>query len=257
MAPVMIQILSDLHLETQLSYDFVIRQTAPHLALLGEIGQVADDGLFVCLEKQLDRYWTVFFLFGNHEPLLGSFFGAKSRVREFADRMERLRARSTIGRFVFLDQTRYDVNDSLTILGCTLFSRVTTEQAPETVADHIDAHISDLQQLNAHVSETSAADPQRQIAIFTHHSPTLDDRAVEERHRNSPVSSGFATDLSAEECWANKAVAMWAFGHTHFSCDFSDGLGKRVAANQKGYGSASFEKSFHMRKVFVVGREAA
>ncbi|KAK4232657.1 hypothetical protein C8A03DRAFT_20089, partial [Achaetomium macrosporum] len=96
--------------------------------------------------------------------------------------------------------------------------------------------------------------PQRKIVIFTHHSPTLDPRAVEERHRGSTVQSGFATHLSDEECWTNPSVVMWAFGRTHFSCDFTDELGKRVVANQRGYSAAPSTGS-DVEKVFEVGGE--
>ncbi|KAK3933525.1 hypothetical protein QBC46DRAFT_414706 [Diplogelasinospora grovesii] len=242
------------------------QQTAPNLALLGDIGHVMDDGLFVFLERQLSRYWNAFFLMGNHEPIGSSWPIAKSRVRGFADRMERLRSLSTIGRFVFLDQTRHDVNDTVTVLGCTLFSRIDPEAAAAIssrfvdfqqiqhwmVQDHIDAHLSDLAWLNAQVSGIPRSEPNRQIAIFTHYSPTLDARAVDVKHIDSPVKSGFATDLSTEECWKNKSVVLWAFGHTHFCCDFTDDLGKKIIANQKGY--ASFpKKAFDMKRVYFAG----
>lgn len=269
MSPISFQILSDLHLETHPSYDFRLTQTAPYLALLGDIGHVADDGLFGFLEKQLSRYWIVFYLLGNHEPCHTSWSSAKSRVREFSERMDRLRRRSTIGRFVFLDQTRYDVNDYISILGCTLFSRVLPEQAVAvgtrfvdfkqildwTVEDHVETHLSDLKWLNTQVSEISRTEPHRQIVIFTHYSPTLDTRAVDENHSDSPVMSGFATDLVAEECWKNQSVVLWAFGHTHFSCDFVDDLGKNIIANQKGY-YGFCKKGFEMKKVVLVGTDA-
>lgn len=126
--------MSDLHLETRLSCDFVLKQTAPNLALLGDIGEVIDDGLFAFLDMQLRRYWNVFFVLGNHEPALTSWPDAKRRVRTFSERMENLRARSTIGRFIFLDQTRDDPGRHSyhpAILGCTLFSRITPAQRME------------------------------------------------------------------------------------------------------------------------------
>ncbi|KAK3325025.1 hypothetical protein B0H66DRAFT_615433 [Apodospora peruviana] len=270
------QILSDLHLETHPSYNhYQLKQAAPNLALLGDIDHVADDDLFLFLERQLHWYWNVFFLLGNHEPVSTTWPAAQARVRSFSDRMDRLRTKSTIGRFVFLDgQTRrHDVNEHLTILGCTLFSNVMPDEAVEvgrrmvnfsqiqnwTVQDHVAAHLSDLKWLNEQVDEIARREPQRRIAIFTHHSPTIDPRAVDPRFRDgSPVTSGFATDLSGEECWRNKAVVLWGFGHTHFSCDFEDQLtGKRVATNQKGYYnvvvSKEKEKGFDMRKVVFVG----
>jgi hypothetical protein len=270
MSPVAFQVVSDLHLETEASYkSYSLKQTAPNLALLGDIGRTADDGLFVFLERQLRRYWNVFYVMGNHEPAQGTdWAAAKRRMHLFADRMERLRVTSTIGRFVLLDQMRHDVNETLTILGCTLFSRVADAQAAEvasrlvdfrqirdwTVSDHFDAHASDVRWLNGQVRDIYTNEPHRQIAIFTHYSPTLDARAIDKRYHNSPVMSAFATDLSGEPCWTSPSVCMWAFGHTHFSCDFHDRLGKRVFANQKGYAAAP-ENTFDARKVVMIGRE--
>lgn len=101
------------------------------------------------------------------------------------------------------------------------------------VGDHVAAHLDDLQWLNCQVSEL--AQLKRKVVVFTHHSPSMDQRARNPRYPKSEVDSGFATDLSREECWTNPAVILWAFGHTHYSCDFVEESGKRVVANQKGY----------------------
>lgn len=262
------QILSDLHLETHPSYDFPFKQTAPNLALLGDIGQVNDDRLFIFLQKQLKSYWNVIFLLGNHEPYGTSWSTAKARTLAFRDKMQALRKSSTMGNFVFLDQGRWDVNESLTVLGCTLFSRVGPEETAEvgtrlndfrriqdwSVEDHNAAHESDLAWLNDQVKHISKTEPQRQVAVFTHYSPTLDARAVDPRHSASPVSSGFATDLSREECWTNTNVVFWAFGHTHFNCDFTYSVdGMRVIANQKGY-SLALEAKCDLKRIYTIGR---
>ncbi|KUJ10022.1 uncharacterized protein LY89DRAFT_701040 [Mollisia scopiformis] len=233
MAAAVFQIMSDLHLETHPSYDhFQLEQTAPYLALLGDIGHIGDDRLFAFLEKQLERYWVVYFLLGNHEPHHMSWTLAKAKVKTFAEKMKRLNAKSIVGKFVFLDQTRHDPTKKLTILGCMLFSKVTDEQeyAAEnrfvdfkdilrwTVEDHNLAHESDLRWLNEQVEKIEREEPERKIVIFTHHSPC-----------------GFVTNLRDEKCWKSSTVTMWAFGHTHYKCDFvEEGTGKRVLANQKG-----------------------
>lgn len=69
MAPASFQVVSDLHLETHPSYDFSIKQTAPNIALLGDIGHIIDHGLLTFLERLLNRSWNVFFLLGNHEAV--------------------------------------------------------------------------------------------------------------------------------------------------------------------------------------------
>ncbi|KAK2832651.1 hypothetical protein FQN49_006882, partial [Arthroderma sp. PD_2] len=84
------------------------------------------------------------------------------------------------------------------------------------------------------VEEISQREPQRRIAIFTHHAPSLDPRAVDPKYASSSVTSGFATDLRDQVCWTSPAVKTWAFGHTHYNCSFVD-AGVHVVANQKGY----------------------
>jgi hypothetical protein len=268
MAPVSFQILSDLHLETHPSYDdFQFQNKASYLALLGDIGHVGNEQLYKFLEDQIKRYMIVFFVFGNHEPYHMSLQTAKKKMRAFEAKMEQTRiCSSRVGRFVFLDQTRYDISDTHTVLGCTLFSHVTPQQefSVESLAvdfkdilhwavdDHNLAHESDVKWLNAEVSKIAKEEPQRQIFIFTHHCPSMDSRCVNHRDNHSDVISAFMTDLSSEECWTSTAVKLWAFGHTHYNCDFTDERGKVVLANQKGYQKFP-QKSFDAGKVFQLG----
>ena len=252
-----LQIVSDLHLETHPSYeDFDFPATARYLALLGDIGHICDEAFFKFLERLLSRYETVFFLLGNHEPYHMRLSTAKSRVKSFAAKVERLRATSSIGQFVFLDQTRYDfpgrttADGGMTVLGCTLFSQVVPEQAREVVSrfidfkdiidwdveDHNDSHRADLRWLNDEVEKIGREDPERGVIILTHYSPSIDKRTMNPRYKKSSVDSGFMTDLSDQVCWKSSTVKLWAFGHTHYNLDFQDeGTGKRVVANQKGY----------------------
>lgn len=118
MAPVSFQIMSDLHLETHLSYSsFDFQQSAPYLALLGDIGHVANNQLFPFLETQCERYSIVFFLVGNHDPYHLSFKTAKSKMRAFEAKMGKLHSKSMLGEFVSLDQTRYDITRGCYHLG--------------------------------------------------------------------------------------------------------------------------------------------
>jgi Calcineurin-like phosphoesterase len=258
MPEIKFQIMSDLHLETPLarpSYDdfaATITPQSPYLALLGDIGYTCDTRLFEFLEEQLRHFQIVFFLLGNHEPYGTSFPAAKALVKTFAARMDVMHGSSNIGRFVFLDRTGFEIDEGMTVLGCTLFSRVSEEQVNTVrmfvtdfssiedwdVCDHNKAHDSDVEWLNAQVKSITENEPARKIVIFTHHSPTLAEAATDPKHKedSAQVISGFATDLSNEICWSVAQVKLWAFGHTHFNCDFEDPLTKkRVFANQKGY----------------------
>lgn len=253
------QIMSDLHLETPLArptYDNfaqTIIPQSPYLALLGDIGYACDTRLFEFLEEQLHHFQIVFFLLGNHEAYGTSVPATKALVEAFAARMDEMRSvLKNLGRFVFLDQTRYDIDDGMTVLGCTLFSRVLEEQEGTVkmfvtdfssienweICDHNMAHEGDVNWLNTQVESIMKSEPGRTIVIFTHHSPTLLEAATDPIHTgdSAQVTSAFATDLSKEICWSSAQVKLWAFGHTHFNCDFEDPhTKKRIFANQKGY----------------------
>jgi hypothetical protein len=122
-----------------------------------------------------------------------------------------------------------------------------------TVDDHNLAHQSDLRWLNDQVAKIEREEPERKIVIFIYHSPCGNARANNPKHQGSEVSSGFVTDLRDEGCWKISAVRMWAFGHTHYNCDFEEEVtGKKVLANQKGY-LMMLQKAFNMKATYRLG----
>jgi hypothetical protein len=237
------QILSDLHLESPQAYDlYEFPVTAPNLALLGDIGNVRDAGYFLFLRKQLGRYERVFVVLGNHEPYYTDFPTARRNLREFEKEWK--------GRLVFMDRSRCDVDERVTVLGCTLFSAVPKDQKENvgvglndfykiegwTVEHHDQAHREDLAWLNNEVKKIAGKEPHREVVIFTHHSPTAADIANNPRHKGSLISAGFMTDLTNERCWTERCVKLWGFGHTHWNCEYKDEKTRKlVVANQRGY----------------------
>lgn len=267
------QIVSDLHLENPSAYDFFeVTPHVPYLALLGDIGVVEDTRFFTFIETQLAQFRVVFLLLGNHEPWHSSWPKTRLKISQFSDSVKKRQTLNDamerpLGEFVFLDQTRYEISPDVTILGCTLWSNIAEEYKERIsfgindfyyisdwdVDDHISRHRADLEWLNSQVAQIAASQPERKIAIFTHYSPvTTDPRAAHPKHSNSPLSSGFATDLSGEGCWANPQVRLWAFGHTHYNTDYTDETtGKRVISNQRGY-YFSQAAAFDAEKVFRI-----
>ena len=239
--PAQFQVVSDLHLETPLlqpSYtSFKLPTPASNLCLLGDIGLVKDPALFDWLERLLHSTpnLNIFYVLGNHEAYQIRMETALLAMERFEQRM-----RLEYGhRFHFRNRTRFDLGADISILGCTLWSRAQDDQASAvartltdfsaasgiqdwTLGDHLEAHQKDLRWLNETVDDIERREPHRRIVILTHHSPTLDPRATAPQHAASPVDSGFATDLSGESCWRSPSVEMWAFGHTHYNCDYLD-----------------------------------
>jgi Calcineurin-like phosphoesterase len=275
MACIEFQLLSDLHLETPYArpiyHEFEVLPKAPYLALLGDIGHVKDSRLFNFLERQLEVFELVFFVFGNHEAYGMTLPGAKATMETFILVVETLRAtKPDIGKFILLDQGRFDISESFTILGCTLFSKILPEQEGSvrlfvsdfseiynwTTDDHNSAHDSDVRWLNSQIEHLARNEPQRHIIIFTHYCPTLLAASSDPQHLNDPaeVRSGFSTDLTSEPCWISPQVKVWAFGHTHFNCDFLDTVSrKRLVTNQKG-GKRNEALGFDVQKVISIRR---
>jgi hypothetical protein len=152
-----------------------------------------------------------------------------------------------LGKFVFLNRTRYDVSPGLTILGCTLWSALNPDdldilswalndfrRIENFNPESFDAlHRGDLAWLNATVAEIGSTEPERAIVVFTHHAPTLAGTG-HPKFDQQPTNSAFATELTGEAVWTTGRVKMWAFGHTHWVCDFQrDGV--RVYSNPRGY----------------------
>lgn len=251
-----LQILSDLHLESPKAYDFYeIKPSAPHLALLGDIGCVSDPDYLTFLTTQLAKFRIVFHLLGNHEPYGSTWAATIKTLREFQEQNRQQRARSpesAIGEYILLDRDEFHLpSHNLTILGCTLFSDVPARSMTDvslglndffrigdwTVEQHVEAHRRDLAWLNGRVAALAREHPGRRVVVLTHHSPTVDARTVNPRTADSKISSGFATDLRGEECWGSGNVVLWAFGHTHYNFGrFRDeDTGKVIYSNQRGY----------------------
>ncbi|KAJ5902767.1 hypothetical protein N7495_003295 [Penicillium taxi] len=252
MAETQFQMISDLHLESPAAYDiFQVKPRAPYLALIGDIGYVKDEGFFHFIRKQIEAFRIVFLVLGNHEPYHSNWAQTKLRVKIFESQLnESFKRGETSGQFVFLDQTRYDLSPTLSILGCTLFSQIAQTQmegvsyglndfyhiSDWSVEAHQEAHQTDLEWLNREVKSISRLEPSRKIVVLTHYCPLISENVVDPKHRHSKISSGFMSDLSGESCWKQEVVKIWAFGHTHFNCDFRDAeTGKRVVSNQRGY----------------------
>ncbi|TGZ83890.1 hypothetical protein EX30DRAFT_338489 [Ascodesmis nigricans] len=267
-----LQILSDLHLETTPScrYIFPFPATAPSLALLGDIGNTRDPEYFEFLETQLWRFERVFLVLGNHEPYKSSWEAARRVVGEFEEKWNGIREKESgdggkqRGELVFLNRRRWDwggreKEERVTILGCTLFSKIKMAEMQNirdvlkdfkqikdwTVEGHLSAFEKDAEWIRNTVEEISLEDEKlgrkRKIILLTHHAPTQLEGAHDPRHKHSPikVESAFATELKSETWWkrdGESGLRLVAFGHTHWNCDFVDEeTGVRMVANQKGY----------------------
>lgn len=99
-------------------------------------------------------------------------------------------------------------------------------------------HKSEFRWLNSEVQKLMEGSD-RKIIIMSHYSPTDDAYTIDPKHKSSNMSSGFMNDLSQEICFSSERVAVWAFVHTHFNCDFEHETHQtRLVTNQRGYSIA-------------------
>ncbi|KAM3424414.1 hypothetical protein BST61_g6419 [Cercospora zeina] len=258
-----LQILSDLHIEFPRAYDvYEITPNAPHLALLGDVGNVSHkDDFLSFITSQLRQFQTVLFVPGNHEAYGSDWLSALQVLKDFEREVQEQREEDNgkdqpLGEFVLLDRGIYKLPSSsaeeqVVILGCSLFSHIPPDRAMAVemgLADffqtkswdtraHNEAHARDLEWLNREVRQLEGT--KAQVIVLTHWSPTTDSRAIDPRHTNSAITAGFSTELSGQPCMTSENVVLWAFGHTHYNCDFSfqreKGVSLRLITNQRGY----------------------
>lgn len=165
----------------------------------------------------------------------------------FSENVKRRRIRdSGLGEFILLDRTRHDLDENITILGCTLWSLIPPaagEQARArlkdfkrikdwTVETHNSVHTTEVNWLERECLKIRQEEPNRRIFIFTHYAPLMHGTSAPDKE-GSPLACCFATDMSNSSFWG-APVALWAFGHTHYNCDLVKN-GIRVVSNQRGY----------------------
>ncbi|KAJ9272117.1 hypothetical protein DTO212C5_1880 [Paecilomyces variotii] len=261
------QILSDLHLEIGRQYSsYGIPINAKYLILAGDIGRLADYNDYLdFLQKQTSRFELVFLVLGNHEFYAESFTTGLEKAQHLQQEP------SLNGRLVLLHRKRYDVPGSyITILGCTLWSKVPIEAREVvqakikdfqkidgwTVDDHNATHDSELawllreiQSIHEENERARAKTPRRTILVVTHHAPSLRGTSSPENAQNA-WRFAFGTDVLSEMV---NEVKVWVFGHTHYSTDFKEG-GIRIVSNQRGYALPwkSTEDRFDVGKVIRV-----
>lgn len=235
-----LQVLSDLHLEVGRQYaSYRSPATAPFLLLAGDIGCLKDYSAYKhFLSEQAVRFDRIFLVLGNHEFHGSEYHDAIATAKSLCEEP------CLEDKVTLLHKHRWDDPESeFTIIGCTLWSRV-SEAAAETVR----RQVSDFYSISnwtvemhnqRHQDESSWLSEQvanlkhlnRRVLVATHHAPLLQHTASS-RHNDSPIKSCFATDLLGKQSFPG--VKTWVFGHTHYNTDF-EYAGIRLFANQRGY----------------------
>jgi len=288
MALTRIQLMSDLHLEIErgdeMDYErFDIPPVAPILALLGDIGVVQDERLFVFIRGLLRKFETVLYVLGNHESYRSTYEETIEKLEAFEAKITGERSQSpNLGEFVFLNRKAWSPSASpnLVILGCTLWTQLNAEDLDilswsmtdfkeikgMTPKFYDELHIRDCRWLEDELGDPASRE--KKVVVFTHHVPVIKGGSDPKfSGPNIPTSSGFVTDMQSRAPGLDLAgrprgrgvllappVCIWAFGHTHWCCDFvitGDG-DVRIVSNQRGYREGKENRAQTFSKEFVL-----
>jgi predicted phosphodiesterase len=252
MTSLSLQIVSDLHLEINRGESsHSIPVTAPYIALLGDIGRPHKETYHQLLADLSSRYRKVFVVAGNHE-----YYDERKNHyhREFkrtlADQKTKIReSLHSLNNVFFLDNESHHV-DGYTILGTTLWSDIPSRYEPViAMLGHDYSHIyvddggpkrlikpAEVRTMHqtARAWLESEIPKHERVIILSHHAPlrNCDSYLTSSAEFTNDITSyAYATDLSA---LFRPNVKLWAFGHTHYPCDFQF-QGTRVVSNPRGY----------------------
>lgn len=240
-----LQLVSDLHLESCKEVNILdyLTPTAPYLAICGDLGYPRDANFKEFLRQAKELFEEVLYVAGNHEMYC---------TESIADTQRVIQAICTELGVEYLNNTSImlypDDNDSICIIGSTLWSYVVNSEAwavRRTISDY--RHIpefTDVQASNA-LHERDVAYLRRQlpwvvsqekfglpnlVIVLTHHLPSL--ALIHPDYADCGYNSAFASDLPDLVCQAD----AWLCGHTHKSMDIKQG-GCRLVTNPRGYGN--------------------
>lgn len=245
-----IQIVSDLHLDFLKSpvkqWQQIIEPLAPYLCILGDTCELKNINLFRLFLEAISPHWKrIIIINGNHE-----FYGYKSRHNKEKLETKQKNVISKLHNVHLLANSHIDL-DGFRFLGTTLWSHVPVHAIADvewyvndyrsiyTAKRTIDTRITNKWHETAvrYLSDAIKESP-FPVIILTHHAPLMKgtlkpeyENSKDPDRRNS--NHGFATNL--ERLMGDK-VKLWAFGHTHWCCDFIH-QGTRIYSNARGYPS--------------------
>jgi len=273
--PVNIQLLSDLHLESNPHF---VPQSAPGadvLVLAGDIGSYQNDSLLTRMgiaDFGLGRFasWPcpVVFLPGNHEYDGQEFDAAHARLREVCQRLG----------FIWLER-EVVMLQGVRFVGCTLwtdFDALTSAHAvtsPVTIGQQLAAREKACRAANFALKKNHAliagqpmlaegvralglqsqfwlrqalsVPAEGKTVVVTHFAPSL--RSADPRYGINPGTAGFCNALDD----LLPQAQLWLHGHLHCPVDYTAN-GCRVVANPLGYARKNEQLFFKPQSCITV-----
>lgn len=240
-----LQIVSDLHLDFLPDLSGLldlIKPSAPYLAVLGDTCEIEHRYYLQFLELIAPHWKRIIIINGNHE-----FYGNLTQTKSDLEELQRDMV-SKYDNIVILENDHIDI-DGVRIVGTTLWSHI-PKQAEESVTNNINDYfriatsqlkpmtvkeVNEWHDLACTYLETILDETTGPVIVLTHHAPYRQGTShpMFEMANANLTNHSYSTNL--ERLFKDREnVLVWAFGHTHWCCDFKHG-GTRVCSNPRGY----------------------
>ena len=280
MAPVKIQLMSDLHLESQPGFRAVPAPGADLLVLAGDIGsyqrtsklpatQPRDFGLAQFASKACGGAWPlVLYVPGNHEYDNGDFDALDAELRAAVERfgITWLDRQVLVHQGVrFVGTTLWSDFDALAVQEKDTARREALRHKSFRAANYFlrktDATRKGMPFLAPEIREESLACQSWLVraldepfdgptVVITHFAPSL--RSADPRYGLAPGTAGFCNSLDHLLPRAD----VWMHGHLHYASDYvvtgADGHRCRVVCNPLGYAAKGEQEAFRPQMLIVV-----
>ena len=271
------QLASDLHVEMTIDDPVVPVEfpdvVAPILVLAGDVYVGRRENYADVIRGFSDRWERVVYVAGNHEVYNGDGEDGQryylerihSHIEDVCLRLPNVAFLNDgyveVGKTTFFGGTGWtDVPRQLwSISDCFMndYSNVFTSRrgrvtrfSPETAYELHKEFAAKLEAfLDGYKRTRKDADPDRRLVVVTHHCPSYAYRGMEWTRDEMYAPWYFSSDMAR---FVRPPVDVWAYGHTHASCNMVNSAGVKVISNPMGYRPEQLNPSYSKRFVVVL-----
>jgi hypothetical protein len=244
------QLISDIHLEFGAIKN--ISKYADYLVLAGDIGY-PDQKLFKEFLSNTSKIFNkVFYVAGNHEYYQNWKKGKNIKLDTIDETNEKIKIiiKELGNNIYFLNNDYHDIDDSLRIVGSTLWTNISANSNSINDSYQIysddkilvsDDYLRNLHKLNVKFIENQiieATSQNKKLVIVTHHLPSY--KLILPKYKTSFYSSynsHFASDL---DHLIKEPIKAWCAGHSH---GFNHQIINRVPCYVNAYGYPTEDKN--------------
>lgn len=228
------QLFSDIHLEFYKSFPKIPKLEA-NLILAGDIGKINTSNFKDFFDYCSSNWEKVFYVLGNHEyyHFRRPFNRLNKDYHIFIKQYPNV---------FLLDNSHYDINPNLRIIGSTLWSNPTFTEGLIDIKKHINKKLGisietfkKLHQESAEYLMNEILKNDKNLLVITHFPPTQKNTSHPKyKNQSQYIKDYFASNITDNIPKKNKIIS-WIFGHTHFSTSIQLSNNIKLMSNQMGY----------------------